>query len=130
MDEKAPWHAHIYYPGRDRGRAENLRARLVRLKTSDHLPQLLYIGELRDQKMGPHPLPQFEIHFTSSVVSTIEEIIRESGLTALVHPLTSDDLADHTHLGRWIGSPLELDLSVLDPSGTNQGFARFGKTDF
>jgi DOPA 4,5-dioxygenase len=53
-----------------------------------------------------------------------------SGLRALVHPLTDDDLADHTSLGRWIGEPLELDLTVLDPPGVNQGVPRFGKSDF
>jgi DOPA 4,5-dioxygenase len=47
-----------------------------------------------------------------------------------VHPLTDDDLADHTELSRWIGEPLELDVNVLDPPGINQGVARFGKTDF
>lgn len=127
---EAPWHAHIYYAPGDRGRAEAFRGRLIGLKDSRKAPQLLFIGELRDQKMGPHPVPQFEVHFTAGLVPMIEGIIRESGLTALVHPLTSDDLADHTHLGQWIGSPIDLDLSVLDPPGINQGFARFGKTDF
>jgi DOPA 4,5-dioxygenase len=47
-----------------------------------------------------------------------------------VHPLTDDDLADHTTLARWIGAPLELDLGVLDPPGMNQGVPRFGKSDF
>jgi len=28
------------------------------------------------------------------------------------------------------GQPVELDLTVLDPPGVNQGIARFGKTDF
>ena len=28
------------------------------------------------------------------------------------------------------GTPIDLDLTVLDPPGINQGFARFGKTDF
>jgi hypothetical protein len=32
--------------------------------------------------------------------------------------------------GVWIGTPIDLDLSVLDPPGFNQGIARFGKTDF
>lgn len=45
-------------------------------------------------------------------------------------PLTDDDLADHTTLAWWIGEPLELDTSVLDPPGVNQGVARFGKSDF
>ena len=58
-------------------------------------------------------------------------MIKESGLTALVHPLTDDDLADHTTLGKWLGgAPLPLDLSVLDPPGMNKGVARFGKSDF
>ena len=56
--------------------------------------------------------------------------IKASGFTALVHPLTDDDLADHTRLAHWIGTPLELDLTTLDPPGRNQGVARFGKSDF
>ena len=131
MDHKeAPWHAHIYYTPRDRSRAEALRGRLVSLLQSGEAPALLFIGQLRDRKVGPHPVPQFEIHFTAELVPMVKDEIREAGLTALVHPLTFDDLADHTHLGQWIGTPIDLDLAVLDPPGTNQGLARFGKADF
>jgi aromatic ring-cleaving dioxygenase len=129
-DDSSPWHAHVYYAAADRGRAQAFRARLIMLRESGEIPLLLFVGELRDGKMGPHPVPQFEIHFTARLVPVIEGLIRESGLAALVHPLTHDDLADHTSLGRWIGAPIDLDLGVLDPPGINQGFARFGKTDF
>ena len=44
--------------------------------------------------------------------------------------MSDDDLADHTALAHWIGEPVELDVTVLDPPGTNQGVARFGKSDF
>ena len=57
-------------------------------------------------------------------------MIEASGLRALVHPLTGDDVADHTSLAHWIGEPIDLDVSVLDPPGVNQGVARFGKSDF
>ena len=61
----------------------------------------------------------------------IQEILQASGLRALIHPLTLDDLADHTSLGEWInGEPLNLDLATLDPPGINQGIRRFGKSDF
>ena len=80
--------------------------------------------------MGAQPIPQFEIHFTKEILPTILRPIEASGLTALVHPLTDDDLADHTSLAHWIGKPLELDLTTLDPPGANQGIARFSKTDF
>ena len=55
--------------------------------------------------------------------------LEASGLRALVHPLTDDDLADHTTRGHWLGEPVALDVTVLDPPGVNQGLARFGKGD-
>jgi DOPA 4,5-dioxygenase len=82
-------------------------------------------------KAGPHPIPQYEVHFHRKSLDRVQEMIRASGLRALVHPLTDDDLADHTTLGEWIGGePLDLDLTTLDPPGKNQGIPRFGKTDF
>ena len=129
-DSNAPWHAHIYYAPAERDRAQGLRGRLLGLKESGATPQVQFIGELRDYKVGPHPVPQFEVHFTAGLVETLKGMIREVALTALIHPLTDDDLADHTRLGQWIGTPIALDLTVLDPPGINQGIARFGKTDF
>lgn len=121
--ERAPYHAHIYYEPGSRGVAESLRRRLTG-------GSVLYVGEMRDHGVGPHPKPQFEIHFYKDALPAILPIIEASGLTALVHPLTDDDVADHTSLATWIGAPLKLDLSVLDPPGVNQGIPRFGKTDF
>jgi aromatic ring-cleaving dioxygenase len=70
------------------------------------------------------------VHFREQSRAAVIEAIEASGLRALVHPLTDDDLADHTALAHWIGEPLELDVSTLDPPGQNQGIPRFGKTDF
>ncbi len=128
-DGNAPWHAHIYYAPAERSRAEALRGRLLRVQESGEHSQLLFIGALHDHKVGPHPQPQFEVHFTASLLPMIEHLLTDCGLTVLVHPLTLDDLADHTRLGHWIGTPIDLDLTVLDPPGVNQGFARFGKSD-
>jgi aromatic ring-cleaving dioxygenase len=129
-DNTAPYHAHIYYVPGSRPLAESLRSRLSAMMQSGETPALLYIGQLRDRKVGPHPIPQFEIHFTQEGAPMIRALIEGSGLTALIHPLTDDDLADHTTLAQWIGQPLELDLTTLDPPGRNQGIARFAKTDF
>ena len=128
--QSAPYHAHIYFVPERRARADALRLRLRDMKESGEIGQLLFVGQLRDRKVGPHPIPQFEIHFTEDVLPIILPLIESSGLRALVHPLTNDDLADHTTLARWIGQPLELDLTTLDPPGANQGIARFSKTDF
>lgn len=122
--ENAPYHAHIYYSDRERSPAAALR------ETFRSNPEVLFVGALTDRRVGPHPMPQFEAHFLERSVESIVSVIEASGLRALVHPLTDDDLADHTIHARWIGEPLELDRSVLDPPGLNQGVARFGKTDF
>jgi DOPA 4,5-dioxygenase len=120
----APFHAHIYYLAEERDAADRLRSSF----TND--PQILFVGGLTDRGVGPHPIPQYEIHFLGSARDHVIASIEASGLRALVHPLTDDDLADHTDLGHWIGEPIELDVSVLDPPGVNQGMDRFGKSDF
>lgn len=127
---KAPYHAHIYYVAATRDVAAAFHRRLGAMKEAREIAELLFIGELRDRKVGPHPIPQFEIHFTEDALPDIVPLIEASGLTALVHPLTDDDLADHTSFARWIGQPLALDLTTLDPPGINQGVARFSKSDF
>ena len=123
-DGAAPFHAHIYYSVEQRDAAGALRDDFAR--RSD----ILFVGQMTDRGVGPHPMPQYEVHFLESSRDAVISAIEESGLRALVHPLTDDDVADHTSLARWIGEPLQLDVATLDPPGQNQGIPRFGKTDF
>jgi DOPA 4,5-dioxygenase len=121
----APFHAHIYYSAKDRAAAEALHEEFVAGR-----PLVLFVGQMTDSGVGPHPIPQYEVHFLENARAEVVAVIEASGLRALVHPLTDDDLADHTDLAFWIGEPVELDISVLDPPGHNQGVERFGKSDF
>ena len=123
-DDAAPFHAHIYYSDEDRAAAERLR------EDFRANGEVLFVGQMVDRAVGPHPIPQYEVHFVEGALPAVVSAIEGSGLRALVHPLTDDDLADHTSLARWIGEPVELDVTVLDPPGVNQGVARFGKSDF
>jgi len=120
----APFHAHVYYGPCERAAAQSVRAQLANRE------DILFVGRMADGPVGPHPIPQFEVHFDASRQPIVEALLRAAGLRALIHPLTDDDLADHTALATWIGEPLALDLSSLDPPGMNQGVARFGKSDF
>jgi DOPA 4,5-dioxygenase len=129
-DDNAPFHAHIYYSADQRAAALALRDDFERLTSAQADPRILYVGGMTDEKVGPHPASQYEIHFLSGALPGVLPMIEASGLRALVHPLTDDDVADHTTLAHWIGAPLDLDLTTLDPPGTNQGVPRFGKTDF
>jgi aromatic ring-cleaving dioxygenase len=125
-----PWHAHVYYDRDTWSAAEDLHQKLNELKASGVVPNLVLVGKMYDNGVGPHPKPQFEIQFLASALPAIADLLRATGLTALLHPLTDDDLADHTTLAEWIGDPLPLDETVLDPPGRNQGIARFGKVDY
>ena len=128
-DRDAPFHAHVYYTHETRDAARALHNRLASPTAADFGGGVLFVGEMRDRKVGPHPEPQFEVHFLKADLQRILPVLEASGLTVLVHPLTDDDLADHTTLAHWIGSPLPLDLTTLDPPGMNQGVGRFGKSD-
>ncbi len=129
-DDDAPYHAHIYCRAGQMPAAEALQAGLRRLTLAGSAPHILFVGQLTKGKAGPHPIPQFEFHFLKRELAGVMTLVEGSGLTALVHPLTDDDLADHTTLAHWVGEPIELDLTTLDPPGVNQGVPRFGKTDF
>ena len=125
MTGDAPFHAHIYYSDEERSIASALRDDF-----SAGRPPVLFVGQMTSSGVGPHPIPQYEVHFSESARDDVIAAITASGLRALVHPLTDDDLADHTTLAHWVGRPIELDVTVLDPPGVNQGVARFGKSDF
>ena len=125
----APCHAHIYFSAEQRPAAQALRERFAGLIGAGQEPEILFVGAMRDGPVGPHPMPQFETHFLERSRPSLIAAIEASGLRALVHPLTDDDLADHTTLAHWVGEPLALDLSVLDPPGANQGVARFSEKD-
>lgn len=123
-DPEAPYHAHIYYDAAERPVAALLREDFGRD------PAILFVGAMTDGPAGPHPVAQYEVHFLADHRGFVVAAIEATGLRALVHPLTDDDLADHTSLAHWIGAPIELDVTVLDPPGVNQGIARFGISDF
>ncbi|MDO8439380.1 MAG: DOPA 4,5-dioxygenase family protein [Telluria sp.] len=124
------YHAHIYFDVVSLAAARRLHEEFHHMLENGSLPNLVLVGKMFDKPVGPHPKPQFELHFLASALHDIVPLLRASGLACLVHPLTDDDLADHTTLAEWIGEPLPLDETVLDPPGHNQGLPRFGKKHF
>ncbi|ABF52335.1 Aromatic ring-cleaving dioxygenase-like protein [Sphingopyxis alaskensis RB2256] len=123
-DPDAPYHAHVYYDPAERSAAAALRDDFGRNSA------ILFVGAMADGAAGPHPIAQYEVHFLARSRDAVVAAIAATGLRALVHPLTDDDVADHTSLAQWIGEPVDLDLTVLDPPGGNQGIPRFGLSDF
>jgi DOPA 4,5-dioxygenase len=104
--------AHFYYGPEDRSVAERVRARAARELRS--MP--VFVGELRDATVGPHPKAMFEINFPRRFLGEALLWIMDhrQGLTVLVHRVTGDDARDHSQGAIWFGSPLLLDASKFD----------------
>jgi len=53
--KRAPYHAHAYYDLADRGAAKALHRRFSGGLAAGDLPGVLFVGEMRDRSVGPHP---------------------------------------------------------------------------
>jgi aromatic ring-cleaving dioxygenase len=109
--------AHIYYVPENR-----YQAVLLRDKVMEELAAYpVFVSPLVDKKVGPHPTPMFEICFSTDLMEKVRTwlIRNRGGLTVLVHTVTGNDPRDHSIGAQWLGDPVELDFSKLDPSPVN-----------
>jgi aromatic ring-cleaving dioxygenase len=111
------YHVHIYFDDTTKVRAADLRDTLVeRFKAQPSGPKFVGIA-------GPHPIPQMsaifpKAAFTADVVPWL--MFNRQGLDILIHPLTDDEVEDHTTHAVWIGKPVELLMDKLKRAPTIQ----------
>lgn len=103
------YHAHVYYQAEDRAPATMVRAGLK------HWFPDLTIGRWHDQPVGPHTKPQFAIELEPNQFAKVVPwlMLQRERLSVLVHPITNDELKDHTINCLWLGEKVSLDLSRL-----------------
>ncbi len=103
------YHAHIYYAPAARRSAAAVRTGLIA-----RFP--VRLGRWRDEPVGPHPLPMFQVAFEPALFGEIVPwlMLNRRGHAVLVHPDTGDDLADHRDRPLWLGERLALDFGVFD----------------
>ena len=102
------YHAHIYYEDASRATAAEIREELEHRFTVE-------LGRWRDEPVGPHPEPMYQVAFAPEVFDAIVPwlMLHRRGLTVFVHPNTGDDLADHRDHPLWMGRILPLNLDML-----------------
>jgi aromatic ring-cleaving dioxygenase len=73
------------------------------------------VGRMHRQPVGPHPCWSCQLAFARSEYADLLSwlALNRKGLTILIHPLTGNDLKDHTDYASWMGEPQPLKLSVL-----------------
>ncbi len=99
------YHAHIYWKtSEEKNIALSLRIYLEEQGCS--------LGKIWDLPKGPHPLPMFQVKYNSGNQKKVEEYLKKTGLTILLHEdIGEDHVRDHTEGARWIGQPLSLNLT-------------------
>lgn len=73
------------------------------------------VGRVHRKKVGPHPSWSCQLAFDRSNHTDLLTwlALNRNGLTILVHPLSGNDLLDHTNYASWMGEPQELNLSIF-----------------
>ena len=101
------YHAHIYW--------NNPKEKIEALATRIYLEKKgCILGRVWDIPKGPHPLPMFQVKYSSKNQKQVEEYLKNTSLTILLHEdIGYDDIRDHTEGARWIGKPLSLGLETL-----------------
>ena len=102
------YHAHVYYDSDNKKVADRLRRRM---KTRFNVN----LGRWHENPVGPHPKGMYQVEFKADIFSSLVTWMsfNRDDLSILVHPLTGDDIADHTSFAIWLGESLKLRLNKI-----------------
>jgi DOPA 4,5-dioxygenase len=103
------FHAHIYFTQASEASAESLREKIL----TEFAEKEVQIWPLVRRPVGPHPIPMFEMNFKKDALDSVTSWLEKErmGHVVLIHPVTGNDLLDHTIHARWLGKALVLDVS-------------------
>lgn len=108
------YHAHVYY----RDDNERRIAGAIRDAVDERFD--VELGRWRDEPVGPHPQPMYQIAFDTELFPTLVPWLQavRGPLNILIHTSTGvSDLMDHTVGAMWLGSSLELIVEFFDRDG-------------
>jgi len=109
LDTIESYHAHIYFDGPEqRGVAESLREEIAQRFS-------VLIGRWRDQPVGPHTRPMYQVAFSTAEFARFAPwlMVNRRGLAVLIHPNTGYPKADHLIHAMWPGEILEINATSL-----------------
>ncbi|MDD4973793.1 MAG: DOPA 4,5-dioxygenase family protein [Bacteriovorax sp.] len=101
--------AHVYFNELTFKKAENLHALMIETFQG----QKVFVGQMINQSIGPHPTGMFEANFPVKLFADVVLWLMKEHeeLSVLIHPLTGNDYIDHSGQALWLGITLPLDFS-------------------
>lgn len=116
MEERiGGFHAHVYY---DDERSREIAAG-IRSYTEENFEVVM--GRWRDEPVGPHPRPMFQIAFGTDQFDKIVPwlMLNHENLSILIHPNTDNAVHDHRDFPLWLGEKLDLNIAFLEVGNTS-----------
>ena len=110
------YHFHTYYFQDNGERKKNAFQFYTDIKSLNEKGTFVaVVGTFNENPVGPHPIGSFETWVPQESFAEAYSwfLLHRGELSVLIHPLTQEELLDHTDRVSWIGEPMPLDTSVL-----------------
>jgi aromatic ring-cleaving dioxygenase len=103
--------AHIYFTHDQQKEIEELREYLVSFYTGKDV----FVGNVINREVGPHPLPMLECNFSRAMFTDVVLFLmgNRKQFNVLIHPISGDDIYDHSQGAMWLGESLALKMERL-----------------
>ena len=103
------YHAHVYFDSSSVKLAQALCEEAGKRFSAT-------VGRMHHRPIGLHPCWScqlaFDRHNHTDLLTWLA--LNRNGLTILIHPLTGNDLKDHTDYASWMGEPQALNLKIFN----------------
>ena len=108
IDSISKYHAHVYFDDATANLAQAL-CEAAAQKFS------VTMGRMHHKPIGPHPSWSCQLAFDRSNHTELLTwlALNRNELTILIHPLSGNDLLDHTDYASWMGQPQKLNLEMF-----------------
>jgi DOPA 4,5-dioxygenase len=109
------YHAHVYYDAGSFAQARDLTAAVA-----ERFGNQVRLGRMHEKPVGPHPDWSCQIGFKPELFGDIMPwlAMHRGGLVLFIHPLSDNELRDHTERAIWLGGIRTLDTSMLKDGPT------------
>lgn len=108
MPDIHSYHAHVYFDADTVDQARDLCE-----QAADQFDVVM--GRVHERPVGPHPMWSCQLACTPEQFAALLPwlVVNRDGLIVFAHPETGDDLVDHRDHGIWLGTGLDLNLSIF-----------------
>ena len=102
------FHAHVYYDSSSFYKAKVLVKKAYKINGVN-------VGKMHEKPVGPHPVWSCQLLFDKGQLTNmlVWLLKNRDDLTIFIHPVTDNELLDHTDFAIWLGDRYELNLEAL-----------------